>query len=579
MNARRWFSIGRIPALVAVIGLLAGSDCVPRPAGTPDAVERILQADEGVGMTEFIRVLRDGTLVDRHTALLAIDEALLQELVTAVVPFRRTLRGNVVVDVDSATVRCRDGLALVRLTARAGLGENAREPAALVIHAALRRVDFDPGRGVLLGRVEVIASGAPAAPARGIAGALNALLRDLARMRIASLEPLNLTVEIPLRLADAITLPEIGADGGEIRIPAARIPLTVTPHPVHAFGGRLWVPVTIGVSESKGAARAGTTRAESNASGSRAAVLAAPALRREHARLRAEVERRIVSDPRLRAVMSDTASVALTLPHPLLNTLVTAIARHYLDRVEVVLPAGLLDVHESGVMRVRTPLGRITAARWRMTVDRLALHATLCAGTPEPVTTTGPDRVRLALPVTLRDGAGSGRLSFRWEPTGLTRLACGPYARTLAIAATLREETFAVRGEFVLAADGDRLTAVPHFPVDRFRVAIEPTADTWRRVAVELEARDRGRCGLLFDRERATARLRKLCARGFAVTLPRAAFRTVVLPAALTRTVTVAGRDVRLSLESRALRATPEGCRYSVDVDVETHPASGRAGS
>lgn len=574
---------GRLRAAVRFLAagalLLALAGCQRQPADSARHVRETILKARLAGMTELVTTLKDSLLTSRNLALISMDQKLLEQLVGAAVPFRRTLAGNVVVDVDSARVQCQDGLALVRLVARASLGGDSASSAEMTIHAALRQVDFDPESGLLRGRIEVIASETKRVHFMGLDKSMKELVRTLARLRTDALAPLNYTVEIPLRLAGAVKLPEIGAEGGDIRIPAARIPLLVAIRPVMALHGKLWIPIELSVPREGTPPFSVEVAPDAVEKPHRRWRPMLPWRRRtillhEYDLRRGEAERLLKGDPYLSGALADSAALGLALPLTLLDDLIAAISRRYLDHVDVNIPAGKLTVHESGDMKVKTFLGRMTAADWTAVIDPLALHGTLSAGTPEVVRATGANRLHIVMPVTLRGAGGSGRIAFHWDPHGLANLACSNFDQTLDISGTVASHTYAVRGDFVLAAEGDHLTALPDFPADRFTLVIQPSADTWRRVAQALEAEDRGKCGLFFDSEDCVARLKALCADGFKVKLPRSIFRSVTLPASFNRTVDVAGRAVQLSMRPRALRITPLLCWYSADADACPDSAS-----
>lgn len=564
---RGWLAVGLLALLVA--------GCARQPRdGAHEARRTILKAQLS-GLTELAAALRDSVLSTRNQALISMDQELLQQLVRAALPLRRQLGGNIVVDVDSAWVQCQEGLALVRLAARASLGGDSTAAAEMTIHAALRQVDFDPTSGLLSGRIEVISSETRRVRFMGMDRSMRDLIRTVSHLRLDALAPLNYTLEIPLRLADAVRLPEIGADGGDIHIPAATIPLRVAIRPVMAFRGRLWIPVELGVPREGTppfavAPPAAPAVHERKGWSNRLPWRQQKLLLADYEARHAEVERLIQRDAYLSSPLVDSASVGLALPITLVSDILSAVAARYLDEVTVTLPAGRVTVHESGDMRVSTFLGRMTAARWTVALDPLTLAGTLSAGEPTVTRAPGTNRLHLVLPVTLRDGRGSGRLAFHWDPHGLANLACSTFDRTLPISGTLVARTYPVRGDFVLAADGDHLTADPDFPPDRFTMSVEPGADTWRRVREELEAQDQGKCGLFFDSATGLARLKELCAEGFKVKLPRGIFRPVLLPASFQRAVTVAGRPVRLALRPGALRITPRLCWYTAEVEVGT---------
>ena len=62
--------------------------------------------------------------------------------------------------------------------------------------------------------------------------------------------------------------------------------------------------------------------------------------------------------------------------------------------------------------------------------------------------------------------------------------------------------------------------------------------------------------------------------KGFVIHLPRKLLRTVTLPVAVTESVEVEDRRVGVAVTHNALRITPEGLWYSIDLRAEISGAT-----
>ena len=120
---------------------------------------------------------------------------------------------------------------------------------------------------------------------------------------------------------------------------------------------------------------------------------------------------RVAADPLLTAALADEGEVLLTLRRPLLQGMVTEVARRYLDRVELDLALGA-KVDATGELKVKTRLGEITAGVW--TVNLVVEHVRGVLRAQQPtVALAGEQRLSLSLPVSLQDATGRATVRFR----------------------------------------------------------------------------------------------------------------------------------------------------------------------
>ena len=195
-----------------------------------------------------------GPLIQPGDVMVVVDERLVQELFSAVLPLERVIGGRYRIQLTQATVRFEDGFALVRLAGRATLqGQDEHYASAeLDVAGGLDVVDLDPRTGVLRGQVKIIAVDARRVDLLGVRAPKEAqrLVEDLGREKLEAFSDLLSELEIPVRIEREIALPAVAAEAG-IRIGADVIPLHAAIADVEAFHGRLWVSIQAGVEGAK----------------------------------------------------------------------------------------------------------------------------------------------------------------------------------------------------------------------------------------------------------------------------------------------------------------------------------------
>lgn len=512
----------------------------------------------------------DSSVVAFERALVVIDERLVQSLLVAAIPYRGTVGGFARIALRSADVSFDDGTALVRLDGAAWLGrDEKKEPlASISIYGELDVVDVDPDISVLRTRLHVIAVDARHVRAPVLASLTERLIENLGSLKIESFEGLNYDVEIPMRLGNELRLPEI--EGGDVRIAAATIPLDVKVQSVRAFHDKLWVSADIGVrGDSASAPPVLTLRNSTPATprlrpgSGRNVPSAGPALRERYAALHADLVARVAADAQLRVAVADSAEIALALREGLVIELLRETARRYLDRIELDIDTKDLDANADGELKVKTPLGKIAAGRWKVKLVFHRLQGILRARQPS-VAVIARNRVHVGVPVILESGSGEATLTFSWDPSGIANVLCREFETSQRVKGRILAREYVLSGDFVLEARAEGIVADPVFPEDKFPIAVDPSADTWEGVMTALRSQDRwNRCGTAMDPEKVAQKLADLGERGFNVKLPRSIFRPVAIPASLVKSVRVGRSQVALSIRPNALRISPGTLWYS----------------
>lgn len=190
--------------------------------------------------------LRDAVgRLERHEALLpendlavAIDDTLLQGVITAQLPFESEV-GEYQLKLEQAEVHFR-GAPTVRLRGRLKRRGNLELEAVVTVVGALDSIAVDSARGALAAKIVVDHIGIEKA------AGVETLLRGSTLDEVARLIRLQLAdrlppIQIPIKVQQSIELPAVTK--GPVRIDGASMPIAATVSRVFAGQGRLWVAI------------------------------------------------------------------------------------------------------------------------------------------------------------------------------------------------------------------------------------------------------------------------------------------------------------------------------------------------
>jgi hypothetical protein len=212
--------------------------------------EAAIAQRQGEGLRRLLVEAEKGPLIKPGDVTVVVDERLVQDLLSSVLPLERVVGGRYRIRLTKATVRFEDGFALVRLGGRATLEgkDESYASADLDVAGGLDVVDLDPRTGVLRGQVKIIAVDAQRVAVLGVRAPREAqrMVEDLGRERLESFSDLLSGLEIPVRVEREIALPAVSGEAG-LRIGADIIPLRARIADVESFRGRLWVSIEAGV--------------------------------------------------------------------------------------------------------------------------------------------------------------------------------------------------------------------------------------------------------------------------------------------------------------------------------------------
>jgi len=282
-------------------------------------------------------------------------------------------------------------------------------------------------------------------------------------------------------------------------------------------------------------------------------------LRGRQEQLWREFQSVVAEDPLLAEATVDKGEVVLALDDDFIERTVRDVAKQYLDRVVLDLPLEV-SVEKEGKIEVKKVLSFEGTWKVNMVVHRV--RGVLSALAPEVSVREG-DRIRLKLPVTLREGFGWGTLRFAWDATGAAGAVCRDFEVTREIEGRVLPETYQFKGELRLAASDDSLVLRPLFGDVRVRLKVDLAPDSWNQLTAALEEQDSFfKCGIALKPAEVLEKLKGIAARGFDVKLPRSLFRTITLPASLRQSVEFQGRSFDLSVKPGGFR-TAQGALWS----------------
>ena len=563
----------RVFALIGVFAAGYASGACRRPPRGRLTAQQAVAARQRRGLERLVAKAAKGSLLPPEEVLVVVDQRLVQDVLTASLPYERVISGKYRVRVTAAGVTFDDGTAVVRLSGRASLaqGGEAGASADLSVVGTLDIVELDPSSGILRGRVGIVAVDARRVDVLGVHAPAERLVEDLSRESVEAFNVLASSIEIPVRLEREVALPAVGPEGG-VNIAAAAIPLRLAVVDVKAFRGKLWVSVD-------GATGAAAAAPPSEPAASPAEPAPPPPVdaagdAQARAALHVRLQELVAADPFVTEVLADHGEVVVAVSPALVEDLIQEVAGRYLDRVALDLDLGA-TFHAGREVKIGTFLGTLKAGRWDVdvTVDRVR---GVLEARPPRVRFAEASQVRLDIPVMLREAHGTAGVHFKWDAGSLAGAVCRDFEVRQRVQARVLPEEYAVTGAFRISAGAKALVAQPLFPATTFRLRVDLAPGSWADVRRALEEQDRLlRCGLALDPDDMLAKLKDVLRKGFDVKLPRSLFRPVELPAHLTREVAVEDRRVELEVRTNDLRVTPRAFWYSAA--VRSHPRAAAA--
>jgi hypothetical protein len=279
-------------------------------------------------------------------------------------------------------------------------------------------------------------------------------------------------------------------------------------------------------------------------------------LRKEQEALEARFREAAPSHDPLGLSKAPAGAIIIGLPGALDEELLTRAVMEVLGKVRIRLTN--LHVHHEDDVTARVLFGEHALGHFVIDLDLPELKGTVRPG--KPSFTFAPNRVNVALSVSIVNGTGHGEFHVHWGAKGVSHLVCGNVDAAREIAGTIRPGDYAVGGGFALAADGDDIVATPQFGDVVVKIKIDPSPDSWAFVdeVVAGVAQDRnGLCRVALHKVDVPAKVREVLDQGFDVHLPREIFRPVRLPVAVAQSVEINGKAVSIEAHPTTFLLTP----------------------
>ena len=241
MSSRR-----RLPVLLLLAAaLLAAGGCRKPPVSPRKSAEQAILERRKAGLQALLERARRGPL-PFNQVLVAIDQSLVQQLITSALPFKRVVNNEYQVTIETVTVNFDDAFALIKLGGRVAMVSRPDTTFAdVAVYGALDIVELDPVSGVLRGQVKVVGLDATKVSVLGVVTkTAENLLEEFAGDKVEELGTLFSKLEIPVKLEKEIVIPGFGPDG-PVQIKEARIQMSGAVTDVTAYRNRLYVSIGV----------------------------------------------------------------------------------------------------------------------------------------------------------------------------------------------------------------------------------------------------------------------------------------------------------------------------------------------
>lgn len=215
------------------------------PVAREQVVERDQLRREADGL-EMLERLAPGKLMDReHEVLVSVSDTLLRSLLDAAFPLPVNIRNRLTVTFTSAKVTFRANVARVDIAGTVKRSGFPRVSAALQLRGAIDNFVVD-GSQALRARISIddVALDTPAGTPAALDPLVINVLQSIVERSLPELTASLPSIEIPVRLDQAMKLPGFGPEGA-LSIQPSSAPLSIQASRIIAFQNRLWVILRI----------------------------------------------------------------------------------------------------------------------------------------------------------------------------------------------------------------------------------------------------------------------------------------------------------------------------------------------
>jgi hypothetical protein len=578
---RRWprFLVGAIVGALAVIAVTLVWRRVEERYPLI-RFERTREAHRLVNLRAYAARERLGSFLPPGDAQLAIRENLLQDVLARSLPIRQEFEdGRYEARLDRALLDLGDGLASITLIGHGRMvGPNASPfEAYLRLQTHIDVVEFRPDVGTLRAGLSITA--VHVIRARG--GAPGALQDPVARffgsLKVEDWNRKRPTLEIPIRLERAVTLP---AMEGDLSLDSSRIPLSLGVSALTVLQDRLVMSLAL-EHEAAFGEKAGRRDRDWTVMNPEDRAFAEREVGRLYRRglihtgrnvLLRRVRTAAARDSLWQGLMASDRDVVAIVPLPVLQTLCNRVARSYVQGARLDFNPNL-RAHLDQQIRFKLLGGNVGAGRIVGNVRINHLYGRLSVSGDPELKLLPPDGLELTTPIRVQGGSGRVKLDMRWDPSFLVAIVCRGFGFEQTLTGDVVPFSHVLQTRIRFAPEGSRVVGRPLVRRDRIRVPCEFTDPSLEKVRAALLEQDKFlRCGMVMDADTVLAKLRKLVRYRVRVALPRRLFKPFSLPVGVEEHYDAGDFRVSARMEGPEVAVRPKYLRFGFRAALMVRP-------
>jgi hypothetical protein len=542
--------------------------------------ERTREAQRLVNLRAYAAREPLGSFLPQGDAQLAIRESLLQDILARSLPIRQKFEdGRYEARLDQALLDLGDGLASITLIGHGRmLGPDASPLEANIrLQTHIDVVDFRPDVGTL--RASLAITAAHVVRARG--GAAGPLTDPAARffgsLKVEDWNRERPTLEIPIRLEQAVTLPAIE---GDFSLDSCRISLALAVSALTVLQDRLVVSLALerGVKSSE---KLGNYDPDWTVLSPESRVLAEKEAGRLNRRGLIHVGRSVLlrrvhalaaRDSLWQGLMASDRDVVAVVPLPVLQTLCNRVARSYVQGARLDFDPNL-RTHLDQRIRFRLLGGTVGAGKIVGNVRVTHLHGRLGVSGDPKLRLLPPDGLELTTPIRVLGGSGRVNLDMRWDPSFFVAIVCRGFGFQQTLTGEVVPFSHVLQTRIRFAPEGSRVVGRPVVRRDRIRVPCEFTGPSLLRVRSALLEQDKFlRCGMVMDADTVLTKLRDLVRHDVRVALPPTLFKPFRLPVGVEERYDAGDFRVMARMERPEVTVRPKYLRFGFSATLSVRP-------
>ncbi|HEY6572998.1 MAG TPA: hypothetical protein VI198_06725, partial [Candidatus Eisenbacteria bacterium] len=485
---------------------------------------------------------------------------------------------------DHARLDFGDGLASITLLGRGRMLGSGASPleAHIRLETHLDVVEFRPDAGTMRAGLSITAAHVVRAGRAKGPGGLPWLIADPAVRYFSSLkvEDWNrqrLSIEIPIRVDQQVTLPAIA---GDLSLDSCLVPLVVGVSTLTVLQDRLVVSLSL-APDMEPDAGMGIRAAQGSAPNPEDRKLAEKELRRlkRGGLLRSgrdllleRVRALAARDSLWQGIMASDRDVVGIVPLPVLQTLCNRVARHYLQGAELDFDPDI-RTHLDEEIRFKLLGGSVGAGHIVGDVLVNHLHGRLRVTEDPTLALIPPDGLQLTTPIRVLEGSGRVRRDRKGDPNMLVSLVCRGFGFRETLTGEVLPFSHVLQTQVRFDADSAHIVGRPLVRRDRVSVPCEFTEGSMGKVRAALLEQDKLlRCGMVMNADSVLAKLQTLIRRKVRFGLPRTLFKPFSLPVSLTQRYDAGDFRVTARMVDPEVVVRPEYLRFGFQAALLVQP-------